>query len=96
MFLASSVFFAIYDAVSAARKEEGVEGYFRLDSPATAEKIRMSCVDKFTKQASFFFFFVIHNTLWHMHIALKVLSGAAQYFECSTLLTFIRISFFAF
>ena len=53
MFLASSVFFAIYDAVSATRKEEGLTGHFRFDSPATAEKIRMACVDKFTKQVSF-------------------------------------------
>ena len=44
------MFFAIYDAVNAARKEEGLEGHFRFDSPATAEKIRMACVDKFTKQ----------------------------------------------
>ena len=53
MFLASSVFFAIYDAVSAARTEEGLTGHFRFDSPATAEKIRMACVDKFTKQVFF-------------------------------------------
>ena len=56
MFIASSVFFAIYDAVSAARKEEGLTGHFRFDSPATAEKIRMACVDKFTKQVPFSLF----------------------------------------
>ena len=50
LFLASSIFFAIYDAVSAAQKEEGLSGPFRFDSPATAEKIRMACVDRFTKQ----------------------------------------------
>ena len=32
------------------RREAGVEGIFRLDSPATSERIRMACVDKFTEQ----------------------------------------------
>lgn len=32
------------------RRDSGVEGIFRLDSPATSERIRMACVDKFTKQ----------------------------------------------
>ncbi|XP_020627784.1 xanthine dehydrogenase/oxidase-like isoform X2 [Orbicella faveolata] len=50
LFLASSVFYAIKDAVMAARRESGVEGIFRLDSPATSERIRMACVDQFTKQ----------------------------------------------
>lgn len=50
LFLASSVFYAIKDAIMSARRESGVEGIFRLDSPATSERIRMACVDKFTKQ----------------------------------------------
>ena len=50
LFLAASVFFAIKDAITAARKESGVSGYFRLDSPATCERIRMACVDQFTQQ----------------------------------------------
>ncbi|XP_054265328.1 xanthine dehydrogenase-like [Macrosteles quadrilineatus] len=45
LFLASSVFFAIREAVAAARAEVGFQGYFRLDSPATAARIRMSCAD---------------------------------------------------
>ncbi|XP_054265333.1 xanthine dehydrogenase-like [Macrosteles quadrilineatus] len=45
LFLASSVFFAIREAVAAARAEVGLQGYFRLDSPATAARIRMSCAD---------------------------------------------------
>ena len=32
------------------RRESGIEGIFRLDSPATSERIRMACVDQFTKQ----------------------------------------------
>lgn len=45
-FMAASVFFAIKDAIYAARKESGVEGHFTLDLPATAERIRMACTDK--------------------------------------------------
>ncbi|KAL5567147.1 hypothetical protein UlMin_030311 [Ulmus minor] len=48
-FLASAVFFAIKDAISAARAEEGVTGWFALDNPATPERIRMACVDQFTE-----------------------------------------------
>ncbi|XP_077439045.1 xanthine dehydrogenase/oxidase [Vanacampus margaritifer] len=49
LFLASSVFFAIKDAISAARAESGIAGSFRLDSPASAERIRNACDDRFTK-----------------------------------------------
>ncbi|XP_057685582.1 xanthine dehydrogenase/oxidase isoform X2 [Corythoichthys intestinalis] len=49
LFLASSVFFAIKDAITAARAESGVMGPFRLDSPASAERIRNACKDRFTK-----------------------------------------------
>lgn len=49
LFLASSVFFAIKDAVAAARVESGVTGPFRLDSPASAERIRNACIDQFTR-----------------------------------------------
>ncbi|XP_063958717.1 xanthine dehydrogenase/oxidase-like isoform X1 [Lytechinus pictus] len=48
-FLASSVFFAIKDAMMSARADEGLTGIFRLDSPSVAERIRLGCVDKFTK-----------------------------------------------
>ena len=34
------------------RRESGVAGNFRLDSPATSERIRMTCVDQFTEQVS--------------------------------------------
>ncbi|XP_057849574.2 xanthine dehydrogenase 1 isoform X2 [Cryptomeria japonica] len=49
LFLASAAFFAIKDAISAAREEAGNEGWFVLDSPATPERIRMACPDEFTK-----------------------------------------------
>uniref|UniRef100_A0A8D0UA48 FAD-binding PCMH-type domain-containing protein n=1 Tax=Sus scrofa TaxID=9823 RepID=A0A8D0UA48_PIG len=48
MFLGSSVLFAIYDAVTAARRERGLTKTFTLSSPATPELIRMTCVDQFT------------------------------------------------
>lgn len=49
LFLAASVFYAIKDAISAARTESGISGPFRLDSPASAERIRNVCSDRFTK-----------------------------------------------
>lgn len=48
-FLASSVFFAIKDAIVAARSESGHHDWFPLDNPATPERIRMACADQFTK-----------------------------------------------
>ena len=42
-----SIFILLY------RRESGVEGIFRLDSPATSERIRMACVDEFTKQVRY-------------------------------------------
>ncbi|KAI8526222.1 hypothetical protein RHMOL_Rhmol13G0291700 [Rhododendron molle] len=47
-FLASSVFFAIKDAIIAARAEAGYNDWFPLDNPATPERIRMACTDEFT------------------------------------------------
>ncbi|CAN2389161.1 heptaldehyde:oxygen oxidoreductase activity [Pristimantis euphronides] len=49
VFLGSVVYFAIKDAVSSARRERGLSNIFRLNSPATPEKIRMACGDKFTE-----------------------------------------------
>ncbi|KAL9237148.1 hypothetical protein vseg_011734 [Gypsophila vaccaria] len=49
-FLASSAFFAIKDAVAAARAEAGYSDWFPLDSPATPERIRMACIDEFTSR----------------------------------------------
>uniref|UniRef100_A0ACB8G1Q9 Uncharacterized protein n=1 Tax=Sphaerodactylus townsendi TaxID=933632 RepID=A0ACB8G1Q9_9SAUR len=49
VFLASSVFFAIKDAVAAARKQRGLNGVFTLDSPLNIARIRMACTDHFTE-----------------------------------------------
>lgn len=45
LFLASSTFFAIKDAIVAARKEENLDTNFFLQSPATSARIRMACLD---------------------------------------------------
>ncbi|XP_070580968.1 xanthine dehydrogenase/oxidase-like [Ptychodera flava] len=43
---------AIKDAVSSARADAGLDGPFRLDSPATPERIRLACADEFTKDVN--------------------------------------------
>ncbi|KAK7832101.1 hypothetical protein U0070_015248 [Myodes glareolus] len=48
MFLGSSVFFAIADAVAAARRERDLAEDFTAQSPATPERVRMACADRFT------------------------------------------------
>nr|XP_046238450.1 aldehyde oxidase 6 isoform X2 [Scatophagus argus] len=50
LFLGSSVFFAIKDAVAAARSESGLVGPFSLDSPATPERACLACASPFTKK----------------------------------------------
>ncbi|XP_058060425.1 xanthine dehydrogenase [Anopheles bellator] len=49
LFLASSIFFALRDAVTAARKEENLGQEFTWISPATSARIRMACQDKITE-----------------------------------------------
>lgn len=49
LFLGSSIFFAIKEAIKSARLEENLDGHFVLHSPATAARIRMACTDRFTK-----------------------------------------------
>lgn len=61
LFMGSVVFFAIRDALKAARKQYGVEatvgedkkgdGLLVLESPATPERIRINCVDPIVKRA---------------------------------------------
>ncbi|GLD63306.1 aldehyde oxidase [Lates japonicus] len=50
LFLGSSVFFAIKDAVAAARSESGLVGPFSLDSPATPERACLACATRFTQK----------------------------------------------
>jgi xanthine dehydrogenase/oxidase len=51
LFLGSAVFFAIRDALKAARKQWGEESLLNLHSPATVERIRVSCADPIVKRA---------------------------------------------
>ncbi|PHH79027.1 hypothetical protein CDD80_5741 [Ophiocordyceps camponoti-rufipedis] len=57
LFLGSAVFFAIRDALGAARRAAGVrvgeggEGMLRLESPATGERIRLACEDGIVRRA---------------------------------------------
>lgn len=52
LFLGCSVFFAIRDAVRAYRMDQGLEGYFRFDSPATPARIRLACEDELVAKAA--------------------------------------------
>jgi len=48
-FLGCAPFFAIRDAIMAARRDHGLTDYYRLDLPATSERIRMACGDNIAK-----------------------------------------------
>ena len=50
LFLAASVFYAIKNAIKSARRDAGVDDNFHLDSPATSERIRLGCDDKFLQK----------------------------------------------
>ncbi|CAH3868030.1 xanthine dehydrogenase [Pieris brassicae] len=50
LFLASSIFFAIKQAIRAARADAGVPLDFYLEAPATSARIRMACEDHITKK----------------------------------------------
>uniref|UniRef100_A0A0A9WB52 xanthine dehydrogenase n=1 Tax=Lygus hesperus TaxID=30085 RepID=A0A0A9WB52_LYGHE len=50
LFLAASIFFAIKEAVKAARADSGKKEWFRFDSPATSARIRMACSDEITQR----------------------------------------------
>ena len=51
LFMGSSVFFAIRDALKAARGQYGVKEVLSLQSPATVERIRISCADEILERA---------------------------------------------
>ena len=51
LFMGSSVFFALRDALKAARKQYGVDEVLNLQSPATPERIRVSCADPILKRS---------------------------------------------
>lgn len=52
LFLASSVFFAIKNAIKAARYDAGIYGGFRFDSPATSSRIRVACTDDLIRKVN--------------------------------------------
>ncbi|XP_057602270.1 aldehyde oxidase 2 isoform X2 [Hippopotamus amphibius kiboko] len=62
MFLGSSVFFAITDAVAAARRERDTAEDFTVKSPATPEWVRMACADRFTKMLEHARFIKFHES----------------------------------
>ncbi|KAG7463843.1 hypothetical protein MATL_G00180940 [Megalops atlanticus] len=49
VFFGCTIFFAIKEAIAAARRESGLSSSFPLNAPATAERIRMACADRFTQ-----------------------------------------------
>ena len=51
LFMGSSVFFAIRDALKAARAQYGKTEVLSLQSPATVERIRVSCADEILERA---------------------------------------------
>lgn len=51
LFMGSSVFFAIRDALKAARRQWGLRAPLSLQSPATVERIRLSCADPIVRRA---------------------------------------------
>lgn len=48
--LGATVFFAIKQAVESARRDVGISSYCKLEPPATTEKIRVACYDKFVER----------------------------------------------
>lgn len=53
LFLASSIFFAIKNAIYDARKEENLDDQFDLVSPATSARIRVACTDTIIKKVRY-------------------------------------------
>lgn len=51
LFMGSSVFFAMRDALKAARMQYGMKDLLSLQSPATPERIRISCADPLLTKA---------------------------------------------
>jgi len=51
-FLASSVFFALRHAIEQyrAQQDHGSKAFFRLDAPASCERLRIACRDRFVEQ----------------------------------------------
>lgn len=52
LFLGSTVFFALREAVKAAREMNRIEEPLSLNAPATPEKLRLAIGDEFVKRAA--------------------------------------------
>lgn len=91
MCLSMSIFFAIKEAIGAARKEVGLEGSFRLDSPATAERIRLACVDEFTKQVCYSNNFVSLLHFGSLNVSLILFFYFLQVLGLNILLIWVHI-----
>ena len=50
LFLGSTVYFAIREAITSYRNDDGLFDWFQFNSPATTERIRMACVDKISSK----------------------------------------------
>jgi xanthine dehydrogenase/oxidase len=48
--LGTSVFFALKNACQSYRQQQGLIDYFTMHSPATVERLRMTCTDEFTRR----------------------------------------------
>ncbi|KAK9830775.1 hypothetical protein WJX74_006631 [Apatococcus lobatus] len=51
-FLGASAFFALKQAVYAARRDAGLPAWVQLDSPASTERVRMACSDHLTPKGA--------------------------------------------
>ncbi|ALC47458.1 ry [Drosophila busckii] len=49
LFIGSAAYFAIKEAIAAAREEQGLSPHCELEAPATSARIRMACQDNFTQ-----------------------------------------------
>ena len=46
LLLGMTVYHAVADAIKSYRQDQGYEGHFTLDGPATAERILVACMQK--------------------------------------------------
>ena len=73
LFLAASVFFAIKEAVKSARAERGITGPFQFWSPATVERIRLACCDKFVEMVRICYILTMELQLAVLYLILSLL-----------------------
>lgn len=66
--LGSTVFFAIKDAVAAARSESGLVGLFSLDSPATPERACLACASPLTQKVKMLKYWVRGQNVLEMFL----------------------------